>query len=329
MRLSGAPLKSGAGGAWVYESLFLEPLGWLVRLPLPPKDNLHLPVLKVLNDAGGSLGSHDALEQVKSYYPQLTPDELASRLDSGENRLNNRIRWSRFDLVLSGDVERGTGGTWKITAKGVERLKQELQSWKPEYTKSPAGSSSFQTQTQTQTITQALGGGDPLEVLEQARRELVRRVEDEVLERLRTVEPSEFEHIIAELLEKLEYGSIADGTIRVTGRSHDGGIDGVCAMDRLGMYKALFQAKRWTKQVDPGEVRDFIGALHNKRVEQGIFVTTSDFSQQARDEARQSGNVKLIDGKELAKIMVEAGLGVRKTSIDLPRIDEDYFSGLV
>ena len=298
-----------------------------MRVPLPPKDNLHLPVLKVLNDAGGSLVSRDALEKVKGYYPQLTPDDLASRLDSGENRLNNRIRWSRFDLVLTGDVERATGGTWKITPKGAERLKNEWQSWKPEYSKSPISGAGPQTQVQTQSTPQALGEGDPLEVLEQARRELVKRVESEVLERLRTVEPSEFEHIIAELLEKLEYGSIGDGTIRVTGRTGDGGIDGVCAMDRLGMYKALFQAKRWTKQVDPGEVRDFIGALHNKRVEQGIFATTSDFTQQARDEARQSGNVKLIDGKELAKIMVEAGLGVRKTSVDLPRIDEDYFSG--
>jgi Mrr N-terminal domain len=83
-----------------------------VRIFLSPKDNLHLPVLKVLNDVGGSLGSYDALEQVKSYYPQLTPDKLGSRLDSGEIRLNNRMRWSRFDLVLSGDVERGTGRTW-------------------------------------------------------------------------------------------------------------------------------------------------------------------------------------------------------------------------
>ncbi len=298
-------------------------------MALPPKDNIHLPLLKVMAEAGGSLSAHDAIQQVKRFYPDLTPEDLASRLDSGGNRLNNRIQWARQDLVLTGDSERGTTGIWKITDKGRQRLEREWSSWKAEYYKTSGHAASTPAQNTIPLVGQfTVPAIDPLEALEQARLELVRRVQEEVLERLHNVDPSNFESIVAQLLERLEYGSIADGTIKVTGRSGDGGIDGECAMDRLGLYKAKFQAKRWTNQVSSKEVRDFIGGLTTERVEQGIFVTTSSFTLDAIQTAQRAGKVKLIDGKELARIMVEAGLGVRKTSLEIPKLDEDYFSGL-
>ncbi len=268
---------------------------------------------------------HEAKEKVKRFYPDLTQEDLTSRLDSGGNRLNNRIGWARQDLVLSGDVERTTTGIWVITAKGKQRLEQEWSTWKPEYYKVP----SPRPQTVVQPVAQPQsGGGDPIEQLEQARRVLIGHVQGEILERLHAVDPGEFENIIAELLEKLEYGNRSDGSIRVTGRSGDGGIDGECALDRLGLYKAKFQAKRWTNPVSSKEVRDFIGALTTERVEQGIFVTTSTFTTDALSTAQRFGKVKLIDGEELSRIMVEAGLGVIKKSLDIPKIDEDYFGGL-
>lgn len=278
----------------------------------------------------------DAFERVKKYYDQLTPEDIASRLDSGGNRLNNRIQWSRQDLVLSGDVERSQNGIWKITPKGKERLEREWRSWKPEYYKTPLSLAAVTVSIPNfapkaslvvpPMVAQLMVG--PYEAVEQAMRELVEQVENELLERLHSADPTEFENIIAQLLEKLEYGSISDGSIKVTGRSGDGGIDGECALDRLGLYKAKFQAKRWTTSVSSKEIRDFIGALTTERVEQGIFVTTSDFTQDAITTAQRAGKVKLISGKDLARIMVEAGLGVTKTSLEIPKIDEDYFSGL-
>jgi restriction system protein len=294
---------------------------------LPSKDNIHLPLLKVLNDAGGTLSSHDAIEQVKMLYPQLAPEDIASRLDSGGNRLVNRIRWAKQDLVLKGEIERSKGGIWKITPQGKSKLQADWSSWNPEYDRIPTSSSGSSTSATTQITGQVISSiGSPLERLEQVRREYLGHVESDILERLHGIDAGDFEGIIAELLEKLGYGSREDGTIRVTGRSGDRGIDGECAMDRLGTYKVMFQAKRWTNTVTPDDVRGFIGALNVKRVEQGIFVTTSDFTRQAREEAQQSGKVKLIDGKELARLMVEAGLGVTKKPLDLPVVDEDYFA---
>lgn len=297
------------------------------EMALPTKNNIHLPLLKVLDEAGGELSARDAMQKVKGYFPELTPDDLASLIDSGENRLNNRIRWAKVDLVLESEVDGSKPGSWRITEKGKEHLKKEWATWKPRYVYQTAPlstTSAIVTTTQQNEVT------DPLELLEQARKEIVKRVEAEVLDRLRNVEPSTFENIIAQLLEKLEYGSLSNGTIKVLGRSGDGGIDGECAMDRLGLYKAKFQAKRWGDghSVSSKELRDFIGALTTERVEQGIFVTTSSFTQDARETAIKSGKVKLIDGEELAKITVEAGLGVRRTTLDIPKIDEEYFAGL-
>lgn len=267
--------------------------------------------------------AREAVLKVKGYYPEITPEDMASTLDSGGNRLNNRIRWAKQDLVLSGDIDDSAGwGIWRITRKGIQRLKLEWPVWKPQYvTKEP--------QPKSDQISQLIHA-DPVETMEQARRDLVKKVEVEVLQRLRGIDSGTFEAVVAQLLERLGYGNLNDGTIRVLGRSGDGGIDGECSLDKLGLYKAKFQAKKWKPDhtVSSKEVRDFIGALTTERIEQGIFVTTSDFSSDAKQTALRSGKVKLINGVEFARIAVESGLGVRKKMLDFPTLDEDYFSGL-
>ncbi|MGQ9788864.1 MAG: restriction endonuclease [Candidatus Hadarchaeaceae archaeon] len=157
---------------------------------------------------------------------------------------------------------------------------------------------------------------------------MIELTKEEILKRIRNFSFSLFESLVAELLEKLGYGKKSDGSIRVTGRSGDGGIDGECCLDKLGLHKVVFQAKKWTAPVGSREVRDFIGALDTSRVDRGIFITTSSFSNDAIETAKRSGKVKLIDGKTMASLMIECGLGVRKRSLDLPLIDEDYFAGL-
>jgi restriction system protein len=290
---------------------------------LPNKDNLHLPLLKVLSDMGGTGVARDVVEKVKKSYPKLTPDDIASTLESGGNRLNNRIRWAKQDLVISGDIDATTGwGVWRITKKGTNRLAKEWSDWKPQYVTKPILASANQV---TQTV-----ADDPEEALYGARRELVKKIELELLQKIRSVGSDTFESLVAQLLEKMEYGSRADGTIKVTGKTGDGGIDGEFSFDRLGLYKAKFQAKKWKadRLVSPKEVRDFIGALDTERVGQGLFVTTSDFTSEAKAQAAKSGKVKLINGEEFARLAVEHELGVRKEPLSIPRVDEDFFASL-
>lgn len=145
----------------------------------------------------------------------------------------------------------------------------------------------------------------------------------EILDILSRIDPSLFETIIGQLLEKMGYGEV-----QITGRSGDGGIDGTCSIDALGLYKVHFQAKRWKNQVGSKEIRDFIGGIQTSRGEFGIFVTTSDFSQDALETAKKSGKVRLVNGNQFAGLMIEYGLGVSKTHLHIAKIDRDYFEGL-
>ena len=100
---------------------------------MPKEENIELPLLKVLMDAGGELNIRDAITKTKDLYPDLTPEDKASVLSSGENRLNNRIAWCRQKLVAKGDIDASIRGIWKITERGKRRIETEFNGWRPEY----------------------------------------------------------------------------------------------------------------------------------------------------------------------------------------------------
>ena len=106
-------------------------------------------------------------------------------------------------------------------------------------------------------------------------------------------------------------------------------MDGVIKEDKLGLDVVYIQAKRWDNgQVGSKEMQAFVGALHGKKARKGVFITTSGFSKPARDYARDiQDKVILIDGPELADLMIEHQLGVSTIgSYEVKRIDSDYFT---
>ena len=292
---------------------------------MPKQENIELPLLKVLKDAGGSLSIRDAIAKTKEFYPELTDEEKASMLTSGENRLNNRIAWCRQRLVEKGEIDSSTRGIWKITEEGKKRVEAEWPSWKAEYVEIKPH---IRTQRSSESMKKQEDVTTPTELIDSTIGEITEDVKAQILKRLKDVEPATFENIVAQLLEKLGYGSKDDGSIKVTGRSHDGGIDGICSLDKLGLGKVIFQAKRWNSNVGIKEVSQLVGAVHSKRVSSGILITTADFTADAKKEADRAGNIRLIDGQELASLMIQTGLGVKKVPISYPKIDEDYFEGL-
>jgi restriction system protein len=75
-------------------------------------------------------------------------------------------------------------------------------------------------------------------------------------------------------------------------------------------------------------VREFIGSLSVKGAKKGVLVTTSSFSRQAREVAERSNDRKvvLIDGRELATLMVRFNVGVKAThTVEIKRLDLDFF----
>lgn len=127
----------------------------------------------------------------------------------------------------------------------------------------------------------------------------------------------------------MEYGGGDAAMSRVTGRSGDGGIDGVIKEDALGLDEVYVQAKKYAKgnNVGEGDLRNFAGAIDAAGTSKGVFVTTSGFTQSARDYVRRSPKrIVLIDGEELARLMVQHDVGVRtRTHHEIKRVDEDYF----
>ena len=97
----------------------------------------------------------------------------------------------------------------------------------------------------------------------------------------------------------------------------------------MGLDAIYLQAKRWINVVGRPEIQQFVGALAGQRASKGVFITTSRFSQEARDYAASNSNYKvvLIDGERLADLMIEHDLGVSvAATYQLKRIDSDFFA---
>ena len=125
----------------------------------------------------------------------------------------------------------------------------------------------------------------------------------------------------------LGYGGSRSDAGRSIGQSGDEGIDGIIKEDRLGLDVIYLQAKRWDGSVGRPEIQKFVGALQGKRAKKGVFITTGSFTSEAEDYvATIDPKVILIDGRELAELMIDHSLGVSTSvSYEIKKIDTDYF----
>jgi restriction system protein len=152
-------------------------------------------------------------------------------------------------------------------------------------------------------------------------------VEAELLDRMLAMPWARFELLVEQLVVKLGYGSSADEVASALRGGADEGIDGVIKEDRLGLGQIYLQAKRWQNTVGRPVIQSFVGAMHGK-VQKGVFITTSAFSAEAREYAvsLQGIRLRLVDGRELASLMVDCGLGVSEERVYRTyRIDSDFF----
>jgi restriction system protein len=129
------------------------------------------------------------------------------------------------------------------------------------------------------------------------------------LELLRGLSPSGFERLCQRILREAGFQQV-----KVTGRSGDGGIDGVGVLqvNPFVSFRVLFQAKRYQGSVSPSQVRDFRGAMMG-RADKGMIITTGTFSADAQDEAVRDGvpPIELVDGVGLVRLLEQYELGLR------------------
>lgn len=265
---------------------------------------------------------------------KLTPEELNSMVASGKKTvLANRVHWAKSYLKQAGLVEYTKRGHFKLTDRGRSALASDSKIDNG-YLKQFPEFREFQSRTgnSDDTVKEEVASDDaatPDEVIRAEHKKINAALAEELLDKVRAASPKFFETLIVDLLIAMGYGGSSEDAGRALGQSGDNGVDGVIDQDALGVDQVYLQAKRYGEgnSIGSGAIRDFFGALNLRRANKGIFVTTSSFSQSAKQTAEGLGSrIVLIDGFHLARLMIRYGIGCRtEETIHIKRLDEEFF----
>lgn len=301
-------------------------------MPVPDYQSIMLPMLRFAAD-GEPHSISEAITHISNIF-DLSPDEREEVLPSGKmTRVKNRVGWARTYLKQAGLLAYPTRGRFQITDAGRALLETNPDRINVSVLKGYEKFLEFQNRRtekpdDTEAATEVPESSEtPEEALESAYAKLRQELEAEVLDLARSVSPKYFEQLVVDLLVRMGYGGNRADAARAVGQSGDEGIDGVINEDILGLDVVYIQAKRWEGAVSRPELQKFIGALAGKQARKGVFITTSTFTSGAVEfVSRVDPRVILIDGKRMAKLMVEHDVGVSTIgSFALKRIDSDYF----
>lgn len=316
-------------------------------MPLLSCLDYYRPILQSLQDQPEGMSGTGLTERVADTTGLTAEERAETTLDGGPTYVL-RIRQARYRLKSRDLVEESPEGRWIITEGG----RQALLGARPllAYRSGSATSDAMplkENASPAYAATLPIGQGDvsasqptppampigqsdpvdaPLERVERALREIQEQVESDLLRRLCQCPPRFFERAVLKLLQAMGYGEPEH-----TGGSGDRGIDGILHADRLGLERVYVQAKRKQQDgaVGPDEIREFTGALSQKHATKGVFITSGRFTKQAQDDAGTAPQaLRLIDGKRLAALMREFGIGVSRVHVQvIPEVDLNFFDG--
>jgi restriction system protein len=302
-------------------------------MAVPNYQSLMLPLLKFAAD--GSI--HTLAQAVDTIADQLklSEQDRNEMLQSGQQTLFNRIGWSKTYMAKALLLEAAGRGKFKITARGLaalrtnpDRINVEFLNRYPEFVAfRTAGTATTNAAPNAVETSAAVSQQTPQELLEISYQTLHRQVAQELLEKISSASPRFFEKLVVDLLVAMGYGGSRRDAGQAIGKSGDDGIDGIIKEDRLGLDAVYIQAKRWKATVGRPEVQSFAGSLEGHRARKGVFITTSQFSSEAKDYVnRIEKKIILIDGEQLANLSIEFGIGVAPViNYKIQRIDLDYF----
>ncbi len=307
-------------------------------MTIPTYQELMRPVLAYLEP--GEVKSSRAVVEAMAAEANLTAEEVALTTASGGGVFHGRVHWAITYLAQGGAVVRPLRGHVQITDFGRRVLAAEpvlnnqvLRSY-PEfhdfYERIRLGRVAESEAPHESDEAPAEASASPDELIAEAMKARRATIESELLTRARELEPGQFELLVLRLLKAMGYGTA--GSIEHSGKSGDGGIDGIISQDPLGLDRIYLQAKKYAADnvVQRPAIQGFVGALMSAQGDRGVFITTSRFSEGAHEEARKVGKrIELIDGDRLTRLMVDYGVGVQpETVLTLHRIDEDFFEEL-
>lgn len=300
---------------------------------IPHYQDIMLPLLKIFPDQQEH-SLRQAIEILAGNY-KLSDDERKELLSSGNAFVfDNRVGWAILYLKKAGLLVSTRRGFYRITQRGLEILEQNptqinnrfLKRY-PEFVAFIRGPSIKDKEKTQSADTETTSQQTPEESLEYAHQKIKQDLAQELLSQVKSCSSNFFERLVVELLVKMGYGGSRIDVGKAVGKSGDGGIDGTIKEDLLGLDAIYIQAKRWEGTVGRPEIQKFVGALQGKQAKKGVFITTSNFSNEAIDYvSRIDSKIVLIDGGQLTQLMIDHDVEVSKvSSYEIKKIDSDYF----
>lgn len=285
---------------------------------VPTFDQLMAPALRALKAMGGSATNEELLAKIielEEYPPEV---QSFAHTDHRQTKLNYNLAWARTYLKKVGAVENSARGVWSLTKIGEALTPEEIGAVPARVRRLHAATRRARKQNAIAVDDETNPDSENGEIAEL-------HWKDELLSVLRDLRPAAFERLAQRLLR--EAGFIK---VEVTGRSGDGGIDGVGVLRvNLLSFHVLFQCKRYEGSVGAGAIRDFRGAMVG-RSDKGLFITTGTFTADAKREATRDGApaIDLVDGDLLCDLLKQLKLGVRLELVEKTIIEASWFAEL-
>jgi restriction system protein len=302
-------------------------------MAIPDFQSVMLPLIKILGD-----GQERTMRQVTDMLAEsfhLTEQEREELLPSGQQSIfSNRVAWAKSHLKAAGLLENPVRGRVWISDLGRKVLEEHPPAINTRFLKQYPAYREFIGKSAPSEQEEAIGEPaaveerrTPLELIDAAYKTLRQATAEDLLSKLKACSPAFFESVVVRLLMAMGYGGVA-GKGSVTGKSGDAGIDGVIKQDKLGLDVVCIQAKRWDGPVGRPVIQGFVGSMDYIRAKKGVILTTSSFTRDAADfvERIEGKKVVLIDGDQLAELMIDHGLGVITTkTYEIQEVSNDFF----
>lgn len=258
---------------------------------------------------------------------RLTNEDMSEMLPSGTQTVYaNRIQWAGTYLTKAGLLIKPSRGVFVISDEGKSVLNENPEVIDVEFLTRYESFREFQGASNQEPTTNKKEIETPDYAFEESFEKINENLSDEILAEVMKISPVAFEKMIIDLLKKMGYGAFENAG-RTTSVSADEGIDGIIMEDKLGFNLIYIQAKHWDRDRTVGrpEIQNFVGAISGKGGN-GLFVTTAKYAKTAIDYAEQH-HIILIDGKRLAKLMIEHNFGVTvKKTFHIKELDTDTFT---
>lgn len=290
---------------------------------IPKYDDIYQDFLEILADE-----KKHAIKDIRDKVAEkwgLSKKERLLRTRGGTRYVfDSRVGWARTHLIKAGLIESPAKGMLKISSRGSSMLRENPGT---------KIDNSFLAQFLKDDPIPDDRGESPEELMDQNFSLIVEGLKAELLAEVIKMMPDAFEQLVVNLLLAMGYGGSLPENGLVTRQNGDEGIDGIIKEDKLGFNQIYIQAKKWDRNgsVSRPEIQKFAGALLGQGATKGLYITTTNFSNQAKEFATKqlSTKIVLIDGEQLARLMIEYNLGVTVTNTYvIRRLDSDFFSDL-